>query len=154
MVINATLCYVRHNNHTLMLRRSKKKNDIHTGKWNGLGGKFEIGETPEECARREILEESGLSVSSLRMKGILTFPCFDGENDWIVFVFLTRNFTGSLIDSPEGDLQWIPDNALLNLPLWEGDTIFLPWLDRNVFFSGKFIYSKGKLLGHSVVFYE
>ena len=70
----ATLCYVRHNNKTLMIHRIKKANDMHQGKWNGLGGKIESGETPEECARREIKEESGLTVTNLILKGFLTFP--------------------------------------------------------------------------------
>ncbi|MGB3975405.1 MAG: 8-oxo-dGTP diphosphatase [bacterium] len=154
MIINATLCYVRHNDHTLMLRRSKKTNDIHQGKWNGLGGKLEKGETPEECARREIFEESGLLVSTLELKGVLTFPNFDGSNDWIVFVFIGRDFSGTMIDSPEGDLEWIPDAELLKLPLWDGDRIFLPWLEKKEFFSGKFSYSNGQLLDHAVAFYK
>lgn len=154
MIINATLCYLQHDNHTLMLRRSKKKDDIHSGKWNGLGGKFEKGESPEECARREIFEESGLVVSNLELKGVLTFPNFDGSNDWIVFVFIGRDFTGTLIESPEGDLEWISDTELLKLPLWEGDKIFIPLLKKKGFFSGKFSYSNGQLHDHAVVFYK
>jgi 8-oxo-dGTP diphosphatase len=153
MLINATLCYVRDNTRTLMLFRNKKINDIHKGKWNGLGGKFLAGESPEECAVREVAEESGLIVRRMQMKGVLTFPGFDGENDWVVFVFLIKDFTGTLTESPEGRLAWINTHELLDLPLWEGDRVFLPWLDQPGFFSGKFNYTKGVLTGHHVVFY-
>ncbi|MBN1879435.1 8-oxo-dGTP diphosphatase [bacterium] len=153
MIINATLCYIRQNDQTLMLCRNRKKDDIHIGKWNGLGGKFETGETPEECAIREIREESGLTAMDLELKGILTFPLFDRVNDWLVFAFLITRFSGTLIDSSEGELRWIPDNQLMALPLWEGDRIFLPWLNQSKFFSGKFIYSNGRLIQHSVCFY-
>jgi len=153
-MILATLCYIRHNGKTLMIHRVKKPNDIHAEKWNGLGGKFEPGETPEECVIREVREESGLIIRNPHMKGILTFPLFDGVNDWYAFLFIAHDFDGTLIDSDEGHLQWIPDADLLNLPLWEGDKIFLPWLDRPGFFSAQFIYKDGKLTDHSVVFYE
>jgi 8-oxo-dGTP diphosphatase len=149
----ATLCYVRHAGQTLMVHRVKKANDMHAGKWNGLGGKLEPGETPEECAVREIYEESGLRVRHLRLKGLLTFPHFAKDEDWYAFIFVCEEFEGELIDSPEGDLQWIPDTKLATLNLWEGDRIFLPWLDRPGFFSGKFVYQDGKLVTHNVVFY-
>ncbi|MDZ7764918.1 MAG: NUDIX domain-containing protein [Melioribacteraceae bacterium] len=83
----ATLCYIQKENKTLMLYRNKKENDYHEGKWNGLGGKFEPGETPEDCAIREIKEEAGLTVKKLVMKGFITFPLFDGKDDWHVFLF-------------------------------------------------------------------
>jgi 8-oxo-dGTP diphosphatase len=150
----ATLCYLRQNGKTLMVHRIKKPNDIHEGKWNGLGGKFEPGETPEECARREIFEESGLRVKELVLKGLLTFPLFAKDEDWYAFVFVARDFEGSLIDSPEGILAWIDDSKLLELNLWVGDRIFLPWLERPGFFSGKFVYQNEALVEHSAVFYE
>lgn len=150
----ATLCYLRQNGKTLMVHRIKKPNDIHEGKWNGLGGKFEPGETPEECAQREIFEESGLRVHKLLLKGLLTFPLFARDEDWYAFVFVATDFEGSLIESPEGDLQWIDDSKLLDLNLWTGDRIFLPWLDRAGFFSGKFVYQNGELVDHSAVFYD
>ncbi len=101
----ATLCYLRQNGKTLMVHRIKKPNDIHEGKWNGLGGKFEPGETPEECARREIFEESGLRVKQLALKGLLTFPLFARDEDWYAFVFVATDFEGSLIESPEGTFR-------------------------------------------------
>ncbi|RMH68418.1 MAG: 8-oxo-dGTP diphosphatase [Gemmatimonadetes bacterium] len=150
----ATLCYVKSGGKTLMMHRIKKKNDMHEGKWNGLGGKFNPGETPEMCARREVEEESGLIATRLILKGFLTFPQFDGTHDWYVFVFIIDEFEGELIEnSPEGHLAWIDDSQLLNLNLWEGDRIFLKWLDQPPFFSGKFTYHEGVLIDHSVNFY-
>lgn len=149
----ATLCYLMDGERTLMLHRIKKKNDVHEGKWNGLGGKFEPGETPEECAIREIKEESGLLMKNPRMHGLITFPMFDGKKDWYVFLFTASNFEGELIDSQEGKLGWIPNEKLLNLNLWEGDRIFIPWLFQEKFFSAKFIYENGIYISHSVDFY-
>lgn len=137
-----------------MVHRIKKADDIHQGKWNGLGGKLEPGETPEECARREILEESGLRALNLKMKGFLTFPVFARDEDWYAFVFVVDEFDGQLIESPEGQLEWIEDGRLLALELWEGDRYFLAWLDRPGFFSGKFIYQHGRYIEHSVTFHE
>ena len=149
----ATLCYVKQNDKTLMIFRNKKKNDYHEGKYNGLGGKFEPGESPEECAKREILEESGLIAEHLDLKGTITFPLFDGKDDWYVFLFIIDKFSGELIDSPEGRLEWIDNAKLLELPLWDGDKVFLPWLDKPEFFSAKFNYSDGILLDWKVNFY-
>ena len=136
-----------------MMHRVKKENDMHAGKWNGLGGKLEPGETPEECASREIWEEAGLRVKSLQFKGMITFPGFYNEEDWYTFLFVAENFEGELIDSPEGVLKWIPNDEVLDLNLWEGDLIFIPWLDQPKFFSAKFGYQHGKLKEHNVVFY-
>jgi 8-oxo-dGTP diphosphatase len=149
----ATLGYVRSGGKTLMVHRIKKANDMHQGRWNGLGGKFEPGETPEECIIREIREESGLVGRNPLLKGFLTFPGFSNDEDWYAFVFVVNEFEGELIDSPEGDLQWVDDREIENLFLWEGDLIFLPWLDRPGFFSGKFTYRDNKLVSHAVTFY-
>lgn len=151
----ATLCYVINNEkkQTLMLHRVKKENDMHEGKWNGLGGKLEKGETPEECVIREVKEESGLIIKSPRMHGFITFPLFDRTNDWYVFLFTADNFSGKLIDSREGNLEWIPNKKVSSLNLWEGDKIFLDWLYQGKFFSAKFVYKEGKLISHSVNFY-
>lgn len=151
----ATLCYVidKNSNSTLMIHRVKKQNDYHKGKWNGLGGKFEHGESPEECAIREIEEESGLKVKSVIMKGFITFPMFDGKEDWYVFLFTANEFSGNLIDSNEGNLAWIKNEKLTELNLWDGDKIFIPWLFQDGFFSAKFNYKDGKYLSHTVTFY-
>lgn len=146
----ATLCYVKKNGKTLMLHRVKKKDDVHQGKWNGLGGKFEAGESPEDCVIREVLEESGLRIKAPALKGVLTFPGFARDEDWYVFVYTASRFTGRLIDSPEGNLEWVPDRNLLKLNLWEGDRVFLPLLKRRGHFSGKFHYKAGRLIKYSV----
>jgi len=150
----ATLCYVRRENQTLMIHRVKKANDMHQGKWNGLGGKFEPGETPEECAIREIQEESGLIARNPVLKGFLTFPGFSNEEDWYAFVFVIREFEGELIDPVEGYLAWIDNEHLLELNLWEGDLIFIPWLEQAGVFSGKFIYKNNELVEHEAHFYS
>lgn len=136
-----------------MLHRTMRAEDIHQGRWNGLGGKMELGETPEECVVREVKEESGLTIRNPVLRGVLTFPGFDGENDWIVFLFTATQFKGKLVDSPEGHLEWIPNRKLTSLHLWEGDRIFMRWLKGKRFFSAKFIYKKGKFKDHKVLFY-
>jgi 8-oxo-dGTP diphosphatase len=150
----ATLCYLRRAGKTLMVYRNKKPNDMHKGKWNGLGGKLEPGESPEECAVREIFEESGLHVNALILKGFLTFPGFSNDEDWYAFVYLITDFSGSLIDSPEGDLRWVKNDLLLDLTLWEGDRIFLPMLNKHGIFSGKFSYKDGKLIDYHMISYD
>lgn len=137
-----------------MIHRIKKENDMHHGKWNGLGGKLDAGETPEECVMREVQEESGLVIHEPQLKGILTFPKFSEDEDWYAFIFVADKFLGELIDSSEGVLKWIDDDQLLDLDLWEGDRIFIPWLDRPGFFSGKFVYDSGRLIDYDVVHYE
>jgi 8-oxo-dGTP diphosphatase len=149
----ATLCYVQRENKTLMLYRNKKENDYHEGKWNGLGGKFEPGETPEECAIREVYEESGLIVTNPKMKGFITFPMFDTVEDWYVFCFVFEGYEGTLVDSPEGKLEWIDNDKLVELNLWEGDRNFIPWLFQDKMFSAKFNYVDGEYIDHEVKFY-
>lgn len=149
----ATLCYLRRHGQTLMMHRIKRADDMHYGKWNGLGGKFHPGETPEECVIREVREESGLLINNPALKGFLTFPSFDETDDWYVFVFTSEDFSGALSETEEGHLSWIKDSELTQLDLWEGDRVFLPWLDRTGMFSAKFVYQQGKLLEHSVKFY-
>jgi 8-oxo-dGTP diphosphatase len=149
----ATLCYIQKEDETLMLHRTKKENDMHEGKWNGIGGKFESGESPEECAQREILEETGLTAHKLVLKGFLTFPQLNGEDDWYVFVFVIPEWSGELIESTEGDLAWQKTAKLTELPLWEGDKYFLPKLSEKGFFTGKFCYNKDILLSYELMDY-
>lgn len=151
--ILATLCYVQKNNKTLMLLRNKKKNDVHKGKYNGLGGKFETGESPEECVIREVKEESGLIIKP-QLRGLLTFPLFSHNSDWYVYLFTAQEFSGTQIDSGEGELEWVENSKLLELNLWEGDKFFLRWLLEGKFFSAKFIYKEGSYHSHSVSFYN
>jgi len=148
----ATLCYVKHHGQTLMIHRIKKANDIHEGKWNGLGGKLEPGESPEQCVIREVREESGLEIYQPRYHGLLIFADFKGD-DWYVWVFTADQFSGELIDSNEGRLQWIPDEEVPKLNLWPSDLIFLPWLEADKIFSARFQYHGEQMLGHAVAFY-
>ena len=148
-----TLCYIDDGQKTLMLHRIKKQNDMHEGKWNGLGGKLESGETPEECIIREVHEESGLTIKKPILKGIMTFPKFDEIDDWIVFLYTANQFSGNLINSNEGVLKWIDNDKIFDLNLWEVDKIYLKWRNQNSFFSAKFIYKKRKLEDYNVIFY-
>jgi len=148
-----TLCYIKKDGKTLMLHRIKKQNDIHEGKWNGLGGHIEQGETPDECVIREVYEESGLAIKNPLLRGILTFPLFNGFEDEYTFLFTTTDFEGEIIDSSEGNLEWIDDSKVLSLNLWDGDKIFLKWLEDGRFFSGKLEYLDGSLVNYNVTFY-
>ena len=148
-----TLCYINDGKKTLMLHRIKKENDMHEGKWNGLVGKLESGESPEECVIREVYEESGLTIKNPTLRGIMTFPKFDDIDDWLVFLYTANQFSGDLIESDEGELNWINNNEILNLNLWDGDKIYLDWLKQDKFFSAKFIYKNRELKDYSVIFY-
>lgn len=151
----ATICYLKKNNQTLMLHRNKKYKDIHEGKWNGLGGKLERGESPEDCCIREVLEESGLEIRNPKLKGVCSFPDFDGNGtDWYAFVFTVTDFFGEMIDSNEGELHWIDDDKIFDLTLWEGDRHFLPLLEKRGTFSGKFIYKNKELIDYEMNIYD
>ncbi len=152
-MILATLCYIQHAGQTLMIHRIKRSDDIHLGKWNGLGGKFEPGESPEESVIREVREESGLELQHPRLCGLLIFRGFKGD-DWYVFVFTASEFSGELKENDEGFLEWIPDSRLESLPLWPSDHIFLPWIREGKIFSAKFVYQGDELKDHAVTFYR
>lgn len=149
----ATLCYVRKNDQTLMLHRVKKANDIHQGKWNGLGGKLEVGESPEHCVVREVSEESGLNILQPRYHGLLVFADFKAD-DWYVWVFSADQFDGELVEAcAEGLLKWIPNAEIASLNLWPSDHIFMPWLQGERIFSARFQYAGDEMLSHEVSFY-
>lgn len=151
----ATLVYLKKDGKTLMMHRVKKDQDMHEGKWNGLGGKFEPGEAPEACAIREIKEETGLDIANPTMKGILTFPAHAGREDWYVFAFVATDISGEMIDSVEGNLSWIPDKELPTLNTWEGDKLFMPLLDQPGQFSARFLYNDDEVLvDHSISTYN
>ncbi|OGW78931.1 MAG: DNA mismatch repair protein MutT [Omnitrophica bacterium GWA2_52_8] len=153
-MILATLAYLKKDGKTLMMHRIKKDRDVHQGKWNGLGGKMHAGETPEECVIREIREEAGLEAINPKLRGVLTFPDFDGKQDWYAFLYTVTEFSGRLSkDCPEGHLEWIDDAKLQSLPLWEGDYQFLKWLEDGKNFSAKFVYVNKKLTDSKVVFW-
>lgn len=131
---NSTLCYLVKDGKVLMLHRVKKKNDINHDKWIGIGGKFEPEEAPEECILREAKEETGLTLTSWRCRGVVTFLQEGGEGEYM-YLFTADDFTGELTECDEGDLQWVSMEFLDALPTWEGDRIFLNllWQDAPFF---------------------
>ena len=152
-MILTTLAYVRDGSRTLMLQRHPDGERL-GGDWNGLGGKFEPGESPERCLRREVAEESGLTVERAELKGIITFPAFVDAGDVMTFVYVVTAWSGRLAGAgPEGTLHWVEHADLTTLPLWEGDRVFLPWLERPGVFSARFEYDRGRFVRHEVVFY-
>ena len=145
MMINSTLCYITRGDEVLMLHRVKKKNDINKDKWIGIGGQFEEGESPDECLLREALEETGLTLTSWRCRGVVTFLS-EGEDGEYMYLFTADGFEGNLKECDEGDLQWISRDFLGRLPQWEGDKIFLDLLWRDApFFLLTLRYDHGKL---------
>lgn len=140
-----TLCYIECGGKILMLCRNKKKNDANEGKWIGVGGGFEKNESPEECLCREVLEETGLTLSYWRFRGIVTFVSDKYETEYM-HLFTADGFSGKLSECPEGELAWIPVEKIEELPLWEGDRVFLRLLRKNEpFFSLKLSYTGDKL---------
>lgn len=126
-MLNTTLCYITRGDQVLMLHRVKKENDINHDKWIGVGGKLEEGESPEECLLREAEEETGLTLTRWKCRGVVTF-CQEGSEGEYMYLFTADGFDGQLRECDEGDLQWIPWQMLDALPKWEGDRIFLDLL--------------------------
>ena len=137
---NTSLCYIQRGSEYLMLHRTKKENDENKDKWIGIGGKFMPGESPEDCMLREAKEETGLSISSWRYRGVVTFV----SNEWgteYMHLFTADEWNGQLIECDEGELEWIERSKLRELSLWEGDKIFLKLLETDEpFFSLKLCY--------------
>ena len=129
-----------------MLHRVKKKNDINHDKWIGVGGGFEHGESPEECALRETFEETGLTLTDYRLRGIVTFDC-EGQETLYMYLFTASAWTGELSECSEGDLEWVPKKKVYSLPIWEGDKIFFRLLEEGrPFFSLKLSYDAQDVL--------
>lgn len=154
-----TICYIEKDDKTLMLYRNKKKDDIHEGKYVGVGGKFEQGETPEECVIREVKKETGLTLKSLSYKGLITFPKFKDEEDWYMFLYFSDEFEGELSekdlnDCKEGNLIWVDNDKIFDLNMWEGDRLFLNWAKTGNIFSAKIVYDNGKLKDYNVSFLD
>ncbi|MDO4548362.1 MAG: 8-oxo-dGTP diphosphatase [Clostridia bacterium] len=145
-MINTTLCYIEKDGNYLMLHRVKKENDLNRDKWIGVGGKFEPGESPEECMLREVYEETGLTVTKYGYRGIVTFvsdiwPCE------YMHLFTVTDFTGELRQCDEGDLTWVRISDMGKLNLWQGDYIFLEIIRTPApFFSLKLCYEGDKLV--------
>lgn len=144
---NTTLCYIENDNDDyLMLYRNKKKNDPNAGKWIGIGGKFKEGESPEECLLREVYEEAGLTLLEWKLRGIVTFVSNEWETEYM-FLYTANNWSGELTDCNEGSLAWKHKSEFNNLPMWEGDKIFLKLLrEQNDFFSLKLSYEYQRLI--------
>ncbi len=145
-MIPTTLCYIEKNDCYLMLHRISKKVDINKDKWIGVGGKFEDKESPEECLLREVKEETGLTLTSYRLRGIVTFV----SDRWVteyMFLYTADDFTGKMSPCDEGTLEWVPKKELSRLNLWEGDKIFLKLLAEDApFFSLKLSYEGDDLV--------
>ncbi len=141
-----TLCYIEKDGCYLMLHRIKKEQDENRDKWIGVGGKFEPGESPEDCVTREVLEETGLTLTDYQYRGLVTFvsdlwPCEQ------MHLFTAAGFSGEIKTCDEGVLEWLPKKKLYSLPMWAGDRIFLDLLDREVpFFSLKLVYRGEELV--------
>lgn len=143
-----TLCYIEDGDKYLMLHRDASETDINQGKWLGIGGHFEAGESPEECVRREVMEETGLTLSALTFRGIITFSVPDDGVWEQIHLFTARARAGACPACDEGTLAWVEKARLAELPLWEGDRLFLRLLaDGAPFFSLKLTYSGDTLTG-------
>ncbi len=153
--ILATLGYVLAPNgrEVLMVHRNKRPDDLHYGKYNGLGGKLDPRESVADCMRREILEEAGIVVETLRLRGTISWPGFGkrGE-DWFGFVFRIEQWRGTPhTGNHEGSLEWVERDKVLSLPLWESDRLFLPMVfdDSSAVFHGVMPYKNGKMVSWS-----
>lgn len=139
-----TLCYIEQDEKYLMLHRVRKQNDCNRDKWIGVGGHLEQGESPEDCLLREVKEETGLTLTSFRFRGLITF-LLDGLQEYMC-LYTADAFTGELTDCDEGELEWVEKSRIESLPLWEGDRIFFRLLEeKHPFFSLKLRYEEGRL---------
>lgn len=144
---NTTLCHIEKDGKYLMLHRIKKENDLNKDKYVGIGGKFEDKESPEQCNAREVYEETGLTLISADYCGIVTFVSDKWETEYM-HIFKSCDFAGKLKECDEGELCWIDKKAIYDLPIWEGDKIFLKLIENGKcdFFSLRLEYIGDKLI--------
>ena len=141
-----TLCYIEHDDKYLMLHRVKRENDINKDKWIGVGGHFEKDESPEECLLREVKEETGLTLKSWSLRGVITFICNKCQTEYM-FLYTADEFEGTLRECDEGVLEWVDKSGVSELPIWEGDKLFFRLLEQSrEFFSLKLVYEDDRLV--------
>ena len=146
-----TVCYIEQDGKYLMIHRIKKKDDPNKNKWIGIGGKLEAGESPFDCVRREVLEETGLTLDKVNYRGIVTFVSNEFGTEYM-HLFTSSDFHGEINTvCDEGVLEWIEKDELYKIPMWEGDKIFLGLLDTDAkFFSLKLVYEGNTLVSHTL----
>jgi len=141
-----TLCYIEKEDSYLMMHRVKKEKDINKDKWVGVGGHFEDGESPEECLLREVWEETGLQLTSFRLRGIVTFSTDVYPTEYM-FLYTADGYEGEITECNEGNLEWVRKKDVYDLPIWEGDKVFFRLLEEEVpVFSLKLRYVGDKLV--------
>ena len=148
MAFNCTLCYLENDRgEYLMLHRVKKKNDVNKDKWIGVGGKFEADESPDECLLRGVREETGLTLTDYRLRGIVTFVSQGWETEYM-FLYTAAGWTGKLTDCDEGTLEWVDKRKVGDLPIWKGDELFFRLIEdpASPFFSLKLSYQGDELV--------
>ena len=149
MAFNCTLCYLENDRgEYLMLHRVKKKHDVNQDKWIGVGGKFEENESPDECLIREVREETGLTLTDYRLRGIVTFVS-QGWEAGDMFLFIATGWGGErLADCDEGTLEWVDKKKVGDLPIWKGDELFFRQIEdpNSPFFSLKLSYRGDELV--------